>query len=87
MTLPGTPLRALAGIAAERHVLTGDAAAGFGTDWTGRFRGETPASVRPRDTAEVVPSLTRPDRLGAASLGGPFRPSMGSGRSRRGGCR
>jgi FAD/FMN-containing dehydrogenase len=56
-TLPGTLLRALAGIVSERHVLTGDAAAGFATDWTGRFRGETPASVRPGDTAEVAAVL------------------------------
>jgi FAD/FMN-containing dehydrogenase len=41
----------------EPHVLTGDATAGFATDWTGRFRGETPAVVRPRDTAEVAAVL------------------------------
>ena len=37
----------------EPHVLTGDATAGFAVDWTGRFRGHTPAVVRPGDTAEV----------------------------------
>ena len=38
----------------EHHVVTGAAAAGFAIDWTGRFRGYTPAVVRPRDTAEVA---------------------------------
>jgi FAD/FMN-containing dehydrogenase len=65
-TLPGTLLRALAGIVGERHVLTGDAAAGFATDWTGRFRGETPASVRPRDTAEVAAVLALCTEAGLA---------------------
>ena len=44
-----TLLRSLAGIVGEPHVLTGDATAGYAVDWTGRFRGETPAVVRPRD--------------------------------------
>ena len=35
-------------------MLTGAAAAGFAADWTGRFRGHTPAVVRPRDTAEAA---------------------------------
>jgi FAD/FMN-containing dehydrogenase len=43
----------MAAIVGESHVLTGDATAGFAVDWTGRFRGRTPAVVRPRDTAEV----------------------------------
>ena len=47
MTLPGALLRSLAGIVGEPHVLTGDAAAGFAADWTGRFRGYTPTVVRP----------------------------------------
>jgi FAD/FMN-containing dehydrogenase len=34
--------------------VTGAAAVGFAADWTGRFRGHTPAVVRPRDTAEVA---------------------------------
>jgi FAD/FMN-containing dehydrogenase len=34
--------------------VTGAAAAGFAVDWTGRFRGHTPAVVRPGDTAEVA---------------------------------
>ncbi len=57
MTLPGALLRSLAGIVGEPHVLTGDATAGFAVDWTGRFRGRTPAIVRPRDTAEVAAVL------------------------------
>ncbi len=57
MTLPGALLRSLAGIVGERHVLTGDAAAGFAVDWTGRFRGQTPAVVRPGDTGEVAAVL------------------------------
>src|SRR6266567_3944563 len=57
MALPGTLLRALAGIVGEPHVLTGDATAGFAVDWTGRFQGHTPATVRPQDTAEVAAVL------------------------------
>lgn len=51
-------LRALADVVGETHVLTGDATAGFAVDWTGRFKGHTPAVVRPRDTAEVAAVLT-----------------------------
>jgi FAD/FMN-containing dehydrogenase len=50
-------LRSLAAIVGESHVLTGDATAGFAVDWTGRFRGQTPAVVRPGDTAEVAAVL------------------------------
>jgi FAD/FMN-containing dehydrogenase len=57
MTLPDALLRALAGIVGEQHVLTGDATAGFAVDWTGRFRGRTPATVRPQNTAEVAAVL------------------------------
>ncbi len=39
MTLPGVLLGSLAGIVGRPHVLTGDVAAGFAVDWTGRFRG------------------------------------------------
>jgi FAD/FMN-containing dehydrogenase len=56
-TLPGALLRSLAGIVGEAHVLTGDATLGFAADWTGRFRGQTPVLVRPRDTAEVAAVL------------------------------
>jgi FAD/FMN-containing dehydrogenase len=57
MTLPPTVLQSLAGIVGDPQVLTGDATAGFAVDWTGRFRGHTPAVVRPRDTAEVAAVL------------------------------
>jgi FAD/FMN-containing dehydrogenase len=57
VTLPGALLRSLAGIVGEPHVLTGDATAGFAVDWTGRFRGRTPATVRPQNTAEVAAVL------------------------------
>jgi FAD/FMN-containing dehydrogenase len=57
MMLPGALLRSLAGVVGEPHVLTGDAAAGFAVDWAGRFRGHTPAVVRPGDTAEVAAVL------------------------------
>ena len=56
MTDP-TLLRALAGVVGQAHVLTGDAAAGYGVDWTGRFGGQPAAVVRPRDTAEVAAVL------------------------------
>ncbi len=50
-------LRSLAGIVGPQHVLTGSAAAGYGTDWTGRFRGQPAAVLRPGDTAEVAAVL------------------------------
>lgn len=56
-TLPGTVLKSLTGIVGGQHVLTGEAAAGFAVDWTGRFRGRAAAVVRPRDTAEVAAVL------------------------------
>jgi FAD/FMN-containing dehydrogenase len=56
-TLPDTVLSSLAGIVGRQHVLTGEAAAGFAVDWTGRFRGRAAAAVRPRDTAEVAAVL------------------------------
>src|SRR5262249_48632312 len=57
MALPDGLLRSLAGSVGEPHVLTGAATAGFAVDWTGRFRGQTPAVVRPRDTAEAAAVL------------------------------
>jgi FAD/FMN-containing dehydrogenase len=57
VTIPGAVLRSLAGIVGERHVLTGDLAAGYEADWTGRFQGRAAAVVRPRDTAEVAAVL------------------------------
>src|SRR3984957_5432225 len=57
-TLPGSLTGSLAGIVGPEHVLTGDAAAGYAVDWTGRFRGQAAAAVRPRDTADVAAVLT-----------------------------
>src|SRR5580693_35124 len=50
-------LGSLAAIVGSEHVLTGGPAAGYGTDWTGRFTGEPAAVVRPRDTQEVAAVL------------------------------
>jgi len=47
-------LRSIVGAA---HVLTGAATAGYSVDWTGRFRGEAAAVVRPADTEEVAAVL------------------------------
>ncbi len=47
--------RTLVGIVGSSHVLVDDdLTAGYRVDWTGRFRGTTPAVVRPGDTAEVA---------------------------------
>ncbi|HEV2371052.1 MAG TPA: FAD-binding oxidoreductase [Streptosporangiaceae bacterium] len=54
---PGALLKDFSRVVGEAHVLTGDAAAGYTVDWTGRFRGYTPAVVRPRDTGEVADVL------------------------------
>src|SRR5580704_2725042 len=64
--LPEALLRSLAAIVGEGHVLTGEATAGFAVDWTGGFRGETPAVVRPRDTGEVAAVLALCTEAGAA---------------------
>ena len=48
-------LEALVAAVGERHVLTDPGMTGaHTTDWTGRFRGEAAAVVRPADTGEVV---------------------------------
>ena len=57
--LPPALLRDLAAVVGRPHVLTGDATAGYAVDWTGRFRGDPPAVVRPRDTAQVAAVLAR----------------------------
>ena len=54
---PTLLLGSLAGVVGAEHVLTGDAAAGYGTDWTGRFRGQPAAVLRPRDTEQVAAVL------------------------------
>ena len=53
----GTLLREFASVVGDAHVLTGDATAGYAVDWTGRFRGHTPAALRPADTGEVAAVL------------------------------
>jgi FAD/FMN-containing dehydrogenase len=55
--LGAAEVRALGAIVGTQHVLTGDATAGYAVDWTGRFRGATPAVIRPAGTAEVAAVL------------------------------
>jgi FAD/FMN-containing dehydrogenase len=69
MTLTGLTaalLRDFAAVVGDGHVLTGDAAAGYTVDWTGGFRGHTPAVLRPRDTAQVAALLALCSRAGVA---------------------
>jgi FAD/FMN-containing dehydrogenase len=51
--VPDSFLAALADVVGPEHVLRGDATAGYVTDWTGKFRGATPAVIRPGSTEEV----------------------------------
>ncbi len=52
--------RALAEVVGDAHVLTApDVTASYATDWTGRFRGATPAVVRPGSAGEVAAVLAR----------------------------
>jgi FAD/FMN-containing dehydrogenase len=55
--LPPALLRDLTAVVGPQHVLTGGAAAGYAVDWTGRFRGDPPAVLRPRDTEQVAALL------------------------------
>jgi FAD/FMN-containing dehydrogenase len=64
--LPVAVGRQLADIVSPAHLLTGDAAAGYAVDWTGRYRGHTPAVVRPGDTAEVAAVLAVCNDAGVA---------------------
>jgi FAD/FMN-containing dehydrogenase len=50
-------LAGLGSIAGASHVLTGAATAGYSVDWTGRFRGNAAAVVRPADTEQVAAVL------------------------------
>jgi FAD/FMN-containing dehydrogenase len=55
MSLPAAVLDALRDAVGPAHVLTDpDATGGYAIDWTGRFRGRTPAVVRPADSDEVA---------------------------------
>jgi FAD/FMN-containing dehydrogenase len=47
----------LSSIVGASHVLTGAATAGYSVDWTGRFRGQAAAVVRPADTEQVAAVL------------------------------
>jgi hypothetical protein len=47
VALPDGLHDAFTDVIGEKHVLTGDATAGFTVDWTGRFQGHTPAVLRP----------------------------------------
>jgi FAD/FMN-containing dehydrogenase len=64
--LPPSLLRAFVAVVGDAHVLTGDAAAGYVTDWTGGFTGHTRAVLRPRDTAEVATVLALCTEAGVA---------------------
>ena len=64
--LPPALHRDLAAAVGGRHVLTGDATAGYAVDWTGRFRGNPPAVVRPSDTAQVAAVLALCSAAGVA---------------------
>jgi FAD/FMN-containing dehydrogenase len=66
-------LRELADIVEPAHVLTEpDAKAGYEVDWTGRFRGATPAVVRPGSVSEVaaVVGLCRRESVALVPQGG-----------------
>lgn len=72
--LDPTVLAGLVGVVGDEHVLTEpDLVAGHATDWTGRFRGSTPAVVRPGTTDEVAAVL----RL-CAEFGVPLVPQGGN---------
>lgn len=59
--------RALAEVVGPQHVLTDhDVVAGYCVDWTGRFRGATPAVVRPGSVAEVAAVVDACRAAGAA---------------------
>ena len=60
-------LRELADIVTPAHVITdADAKAGYEVDWTGRFRGATPAVVRPGSVEEVAAVVDVCQRDGVA---------------------
>ena len=55
--MPADLLAHLTDLVGATHVLTGDAAAGHCTDWTGHHGGPALAVVRPADTAQVAAVL------------------------------
>jgi FAD/FMN-containing dehydrogenase len=65
--MPDPLLAALAQIVGPGHVLSEpEARAGYERDWTGRWRGDALAVVRPADTAEVAAVVSACARAGAA---------------------
>lgn len=63
----------LRGIVGDAHMLTDpDVTAGFAVDWTGRWRGSTPAVVRPGSTEEVaaIVGVARRTRTAIVPQGG-----------------
>ncbi len=65
--LPGGLAQVLGAIVGPRHlVVEPDLRAGHEVDWTGRFRGATPAVVRPGSTAEVAAVVAACDAAGVA---------------------
>ena len=64
--LPGSLLAALRASVGTDHVLDGEMTAGYVVDWTGKFRGQTPAVVRPGSTEEVQRVLVRCAEAGVA---------------------
>lgn len=67
MPLPDTLLPRLAAIVGEHHVLTdADLRAGYETDWTRRYHGNTPAVVRPASSEEVAAVVGLCRELGVA---------------------
>ncbi len=57
----------LVDVIGSRHVVTDpEITAGWSVDWTGRFRGDTPAVVRPGSTAEVAGVIDACRRAGIA---------------------
>ena len=66
-SLPDGVVDALVGVVGSAHVLREpEDVEGHEIDWTGRFRGATPAVVRPADTTEVAAVLAVCDEEGIA---------------------
>lgn len=65
MPIPPSLRRALVDVVGRDHVLSEpDLTAGYDSDWTGRFRGQGAAVVRPADTGEVAAVLAELNRSG-----------------------
>lgn len=64
--MPASLLSQLAGAIGPAHVLTGADAAPYGREWTGKYRWQPLAVLRPADTAEVAAVMRIASRAGAA---------------------